>query len=289
MRPRAIRGPRTAAFIVGDNFYRDANASAPDDNSVTIDPGETVTFTSPAMARERSVHNVVFDDGAQPTTCTQTEAPEGTEIDTDDQPPIPNHSPGAGLGGRVQVQLARHLHVLLPGPRRRDDGHRHRHRDARRRRRRRDRDAPRPPPRRRHADRPDPHAPTTAAPTYWWQDASSSSTTDNSVTIKAGDRVTFDYPSGHERAQRHVPDRPSRRRRADQGRGGPDTDDGRPPLPDNLSSPGLGGVLHVRRGRDVLVRVPALHPAMTGTVVVEPVATPRRPRPDDDHRRPGRA
>src|SRR6478609_8846701 len=71
------RDPRPAngGFIVGDNFYRDVNASAPDDNSVTINPGETVTFTYPDVPANDSVHNVVFDDGAQPTTCTQTEAP----------------------------------------------------------------------------------------------------------------------------------------------------------------------------------------------------------------------
>ena len=55
----------------------------------------------------------------------------------------------------------------------------------------------------RHADAP-PTGPTITAhdsgANYWFQDASSSSTSDNSVTVKAGDRVTFNFPVARARA-----------------------------------------------------------------------------------------
>src|SRR5690242_9775088 len=76
-----------AAFSIGDNYYEDAAGSGIEDNSVTINPGEKVTFNYTGDDGS-GPHNVVFDD-AQPSSCTQT---EGDPLDTNTTAPKPDHA-----------------------------------------------------------------------------------------------------------------------------------------------------------------------------------------------------
>ena len=64
---RDAERPAAAAFYTGDNFFRDAAGPA-GDNEVTINPGDTVTFTSRLADPENSsVHNEDFQTGPQPS------------------------------------------------------------------------------------------------------------------------------------------------------------------------------------------------------------------------------
>ena len=75
---------------LGSLFY-DASGTDLEDTSVTVNPGETVTFDYPTGS---SVHNVAFNTvGPQPTNCSFTGAPtyEGLPI-----PPVPQVVSGPG-------------------------------------------------------------------------------------------------------------------------------------------------------------------------------------------------
>ena len=71
------------------NWFQDASTSDPDDHSVTVGPGGSVTFSYPVGA---SVHNVVFG-ASQPASCTQT---AGTITSA---PPLPAYVQPAGWAG----------------------------------------------------------------------------------------------------------------------------------------------------------------------------------------------
>src|SRR4051794_38368270 len=77
-----------AAFVTGDNFFRDV-AGAAGDTEVTINPGDTVTFTSPIDDTNTAPHNVDFRDNP-PSVCNQTQAPPGVpDLDEDGKSPMP--------------------------------------------------------------------------------------------------------------------------------------------------------------------------------------------------------
>ncbi|HEX6023794.1 MAG TPA: ThuA domain-containing protein [Solirubrobacter sp.] len=71
----ASAGAAPGSFIAQDHevfgfIWSDTSSTNPQDNSVTINPGETVTFSYPAGT---SVHNVAFNaTGPQPASCQQT-------------------------------------------------------------------------------------------------------------------------------------------------------------------------------------------------------------------------
>jgi cytochrome c len=84
----ALIAPATASAAPGaikaaddENFgqlFMDASQSNPQKNSVTVNPGEKVTFSYPVGT---SVHNVTFNSvGPQPTNCVQTVAAPGFSI-----------------------------------------------------------------------------------------------------------------------------------------------------------------------------------------------------------------
>src|SRR5690242_17673241 len=77
--------PANGAFKIGDNYYADVAGATLEDNSVTINPGEKVTFDYPGDDGS-GPHNVVFDD-AQPTSCTQT---SGEPTDNNTTAPMPD-------------------------------------------------------------------------------------------------------------------------------------------------------------------------------------------------------
>ena len=78
------------------------------ESSVTINPGETVTFSYPTGG---NFHNVVFD-AVQPTSCTQTAGPNMGPV-----PPLPGNPRRRGMGRNVPVQHARDVRFRLPGAR----------------------------------------------------------------------------------------------------------------------------------------------------------------------------
>jgi plastocyanin len=226
-----------ASFHTGDNFFQD-DAGGVGDNTVTIAPGQTVSFASRTSdPLNGAVHNVDFDFDTQPASCNQTELAEGqTELDLDGKAPVPASPlpPGwvgectfttsgtykffcqahGGMEGTVVV-----TGTVTPTP------------------------TATPTVTATPTATATPTGPTLTAhdsgPNYWWQDASSSSTTDNSVTVKAGDRVTFNYPSGSSVHNVTFPTGPAPTTCVKTA--GPGADDGRPPLPDNLSPPGWEG------------------------------------------------
>ena len=198
MPPRAIRSRRTARSSSATTSYVDAGGSSPDDHSVTIAVGEKVTFDYAIAPQNNSVHNVDFDFETQPSSCVMTAAPPGGEIEPDDKSPVPNFSQPPGWAGECTFNSpgtytffcdahgdAMSGEVVVTG-----------------------------------TATPTPTSTVTATPTAtvtatptstptgptiaahdnagvnWFQDASQSSTSDNSVTVKVGDRVTFNYPSG---------------------------------------------------------------------------------------------
>src|SRR3954471_2372073 len=59
------------AFVTSDNSFRDVTG-APGDNEVTINPGDTVTFTSPVDPENQAPHNVDFFDPRPSAVCNQT-------------------------------------------------------------------------------------------------------------------------------------------------------------------------------------------------------------------------
>jgi plastocyanin len=89
--PTATASP--AAILAKDsgasNWFQDASSTNPADNSVTVGPGGSVTFSYPAGA---SIHNVVFG-ASQPSSCTQTAGGAGSG------PPLPPGPSPAGWAG----------------------------------------------------------------------------------------------------------------------------------------------------------------------------------------------
>ena len=159
--------------------------------------------------------------GPAPAECRRP--PQGQATNSTRTPIRRCPTPLRGPGGRgTACSPPRHLHVLLPGPCQRDasgDGRGDRRATAtptptRHR-------ARRPPLRRRPPPRPE-STRTTArhAPARNWFQERGSAETDNSVTIKRGERVAFAYPTG---ANYHnLGSRPGRAgvMPADQGRAG---------------------------------------------------------------------
>ncbi len=74
------------------------NNPATGDSTVTINAGETVSFSYPTGG---NAHNVDFDDVA-PTSCTQTAGDDIGPV-----PPLPGFPDSAGLGRHLPLQHAR--------------------------------------------------------------------------------------------------------------------------------------------------------------------------------------
>ncbi len=87
-----------AVIEAKDNWFQDASSSDPADNTVTVGPGDAVTFAYPTGS---NLHNVAFD-GPAPASCPHTKASPGGSIDPDDAPPMPGgpqHGWGPGWEG----------------------------------------------------------------------------------------------------------------------------------------------------------------------------------------------
>ncbi|MBE2314545.1 hypothetical protein DVA67_001045 [Solirubrobacter sp. CPCC 204708] len=176
---------QTADMVVSDSGFRDSGSTDPEDRTVDILAGGRVNFSYPAGTGE---YNVVWDRGSLvPDTCEQTAGPNWGHGTT-----LPWWTQGPGWAGHCTFSkpgtYTFHSGVDPNGFK----GTVVVHGDA----------------------TPTPTVtvtPTvTAAPTTgkisardtasparnWFQDASSSNTNDNSVTIQAGGKVTFDYPTG---------------------------------------------------------------------------------------------
>jgi PKD repeat protein len=90
--PGAIKAADDPNF---GSLFTDASQINPLDNTVTVNPGEKVTFSYPDGT---SAHNVAFNDiGPQPTNCVQTAAGPGLPITT--APPLPSFGQPAGWAG----------------------------------------------------------------------------------------------------------------------------------------------------------------------------------------------
>jgi plastocyanin len=269
--PRQEAQRADAAFIVGDNFYVDANGSGPEDNAVTIAVGEKVTFSYPTGPLSNSVHNVVFDEGPKPSSCVQTQAAEGLPIDTNTTEPVPDHSQPPGWAGECTFDtpgtytfLCEAHQTAMTGTITVTGGT----------------GTPTP--------TPTPTATPTATPTgpritahdgggkNWFQDASSSSQTDNSVTIKAGERVSFDYPAGASVHNVDFPNGPKPTLCPQTKASGQipiDTNDA-PPMPAFAQPPGWDGYCQFDAPGTYTFVCTAHTVEMTGTVIVEPIETP---------------
>jgi plastocyanin len=90
--------PIDAAFDVHDNTFDDA-AGGPNDHDVTITAGGKVTFTYAVEPGNNAVHNADFSTGPAPTRCVQTAAGTGYEIDPDTDAPLPDNVQGPGWTG----------------------------------------------------------------------------------------------------------------------------------------------------------------------------------------------
>jgi plastocyanin len=97
-------GPADASFVVYDDGFRDGAQGDPNDNTVEIAPGGTVSFS---YLTGGSSHNVVFGDGdtdtpgAQPSSCTQT---AGAVILA--APPLPSFPLPSGWAGTCTFNTA---------------------------------------------------------------------------------------------------------------------------------------------------------------------------------------
>jgi plastocyanin len=97
--PTATPPAASASVEAHDNFWEDASSPDPADNSVTIAPGESVTFSYP---NGTSSHNVKFDAATQPT-CTQT---AGIRIPNAAVPPLPAAAVPKGWSGSCRFDSA---------------------------------------------------------------------------------------------------------------------------------------------------------------------------------------
>ena len=196
------RGRRRRHHHVRQRLPRGRPAGA--DNDRQHHAGRARDVQLPGRARTSVAQRRCSRTGPKPTSCIQTAAPRAAGSSRRRR--CRRARPGPGLGGLLHVQGGRHVHVLLPAARghgghRRRDGHptptptadadRDRDADA-------DRDADGD---RRRATA-TPAGPRIEArdgggpPAYWWQDTSNPTPRDSSVTITAGERVTFAYPTG---------------------------------------------------------------------------------------------
>ncbi|WP_270040050.1 PKD domain-containing protein [Solirubrobacter ginsenosidimutans] len=90
--PGAIKA---ADEVPGGPLFMDASGSDPTDHTVSVNPGEKVTFSYPTGT---SVHNVTFNSvGPQPTNCVQTAA--GPGIPLSPAPPIAGFGQPPGWEG----------------------------------------------------------------------------------------------------------------------------------------------------------------------------------------------
>jgi len=87
--------PTSATIDAHDYFFQDAAAADQGDNTVDVQPGQSVKFEYPAGA---NFHNVEFND-SKPTTCEQT---AGVVLPGIALPPLPAVPLGAGWSGQCE-------------------------------------------------------------------------------------------------------------------------------------------------------------------------------------------
>jgi len=86
-----------ASVVAYDNGFRDGAQADPNDSTVEIAPGGTVSFAYPSGG---SSHNVVFD-AAQPTSCVQS-----TGVVITAAPPLPGFAQPPGWSGECTFNSA---------------------------------------------------------------------------------------------------------------------------------------------------------------------------------------
>ena len=112
--PAAARAADGSIFVFDDvehgQGFRDAANSDYTDNTVSISPGDRVTFIYPVVAGSNAGgHNVGFvPGGATPASCTQT---AGTAILA--APPLPTVPDGTWLERVLHVHPSGHVRLLL--------------------------------------------------------------------------------------------------------------------------------------------------------------------------------
>jgi plastocyanin len=269
--------PPAASIEAYDNGFRDA--ADPASSTVTIQAGETVSFSYPSG---RSYHNVKFDDASpQPASCVQTAAPSPYSIQP--APPLPfiGESPGwAGtctfdtpgtytffcqvhtdMRGTVKVEAAG-TPTPTPTPTATD--------------------TPTPTPTETPTPTPTPTATATPGPAsasvaahdFWFQDASQPDPHDNAVTVQPGEWVKFSYPSGS--SVHNV--------QFDQTQPGACVQTAgsviaaAPPLPQYYEGQGWAGECRFD-APGTYTFVCGVHPDMRGTVVVKAAAASPTPTP----------
>jgi plastocyanin len=95
--PTATAPPPGAAIVAHDNFFQDAAGDA-GDHSVTVAPGQSVSFAYPSG---KSSHNVDFGDIASPPTCQQTAG-----VAMFPAPPLPKYALPPGWAGECRFDVA---------------------------------------------------------------------------------------------------------------------------------------------------------------------------------------
>ncbi len=101
MLPALARGEGTssadASIVAFDNGFTDGGQADPNDNTVEIAPGGTVSFAYPTGT---SQHNVVFN-AAQPSSCVQSAGPSVGAV-----PPLPAFALPPGWSGECTFNAA---------------------------------------------------------------------------------------------------------------------------------------------------------------------------------------
>ena len=263
--------PVDAAFNVRDNSFDDV-AGGTEDHTVSITTGGKVTFSFPINGVNSSVHNADFSGGPAPAECSQTAAGPGYELDPDADPPLPDATQGPGWAGycvftspgtytffcqahasemRGTVEVTGGTATPTPTATATVTA------------------TPTPPA---AAARVDAH--DSSSPARNWFQERGSAETDNSVTIKRGERVAFAYPTGanyHDVEFKTGP-APASCPQTKASPGMPLDPNDAPPLPAFVNPPGWEGYCTFANA-GTYTFVCGAHPEMTGTVIVQD-ATP---------------
>jgi plastocyanin len=260
--------PADAAMTVHDNYFQDASTPGTADHDVSITTGGKVTFAYGDDGSSSAAHNVAFRDGPQPAACKQT---VGSDIDPDDTPPLPDGPQGVGWGGYCtfdapgtysfycQVHGGMEGTIEVTGSA-----------------------TPTATPTATATPTPTPTPPAAAARVdahdsgarNYWQERGSADT-DNSVTVKPGERVAFAFPAGasvHNLEFKSSPAPASCPQTKAPAGFALDADDA-PPMPAFATAAGWEGYCTFPAA-GTYAFVCGVHPEMTGSVVVQADATP---------------